>query len=303
MQTVIELQNVSKTFRDKKAVDAVSLSVYKGETVAVLGANGAGKTTLISLMLGLLRPTSGEVSVFGKSVDKVRDKIGAMLQQSSVMDDVKVKELIDLIRSYYPRPYTREKLLRMVKLEKEEKLFAQKLSGGQKRRLSFALAIAGNPDLIFLDEPTVGMDVTSRKLFWNEIEALKRTGKTVLLTTHYLEEVERTADRIVMLNKGKKVFEGDLLSIQRTFTNTAVTFLWNGDSLSVFERGFPYVREIQRMKDRVYLYTDNSDALLCELFTRGLPVSDVLVEKGSLNEWFDQLTKEEQSDESVVHAI
>lgn len=302
MDTVMELQVVSKRFREKKAVDGVSLSVFKGETVAILGPNGAGKTTLIALMLGLLHPSSCTVSLFGKSPDKGRDKIGAMLQQSTVMEDVKVKELIDLIRSYYPNPFTRGQLLQMVKLEKEANRFAHKLSGGQKRRLSFALAMAGNPEIIFLDEPTVGMDVTSRQLFWDEIEALKKSGTTVILTTHYLEEIERTADRIVLLNRGRKAAIGDLPSIQQSLSNKAVTFVWRDDHLDTFEN-FPYVKQIKQVKGRIYLYTDHSDALLRELFIREMPVSDVTVEKGSLNDWYDQVTKEEKSDASLNHAM
>jgi ABC-2 type transport system ATP-binding protein len=139
METVIQIKEVSKMFRDLKAVDRVSLMIDRGETVAILGPNGAGKTTLISIMLGILNPTSGEVQLFGKKPNQVRNRIGVMLQHSIIPDDVKVKELIDLFRSYYPHPFSHQELLQMVLLENQANTMAQKLSGGQKRRLAFVI--------------------------------------------------------------------------------------------------------------------------------------------------------------------
>jgi ABC-2 type transport system ATP-binding protein len=302
METVIQIKEVSKMFRDLKAVDRVNLMIDRGETVAILGPNGAGKTTLISIMLGILNPTSGEVQLFGKKPNQVRNRIGVMLQHSIIPDDVKVKELIDLFRSYYPHPFSHQELLQMVLLENQANTMAQKLSGGQKRRLAFALAMAGNPDLIFLDEPTVGMDVTSRKLFWEKIQSMKRSGKTILFTTHYLEEAEAVADRIVVIHKGKKVSEGPLTYIQQTFMKKAVIFTWKQEEVAMFS-DFPYVENVMKDGDRVTLYTNDSDALLRELFLRDLPISDVFVDKGSLNDLFDDLTKGEMVDERALDAV
>lgn len=151
----------------------------KGEIVALLGPNGAGKTTTMSMMLGLKDPTEGTVSTFGKSPKHrdVRNRIGAMLQEVSVIDSITVEEAIELFRSYYTNPVAKETLLQLSNLKSERKQRCEKLSGGQKRRLNFALALAGNPDLLFLDEPTVGMDITSRRTFWETIRELASEGK------------------------------------------------------------------------------------------------------------------------------
>ena len=182
MEKIIEVNDVSKTFKHKNAVNNVSFHVNKGEIVALLGPNGAGKTTTMSMMLGLKEPTEGKVSIFGKSPKHrdVRNSLGAMLQEVSVIDSITVEEAIELFRSYYTNPIEKETLLQLSNLESERKQRCEKLSGGQKRRLNFALALAGNPDLLFLDEPTVGMDITSRRTFWETIRKLASEGKTII---------------------------------------------------------------------------------------------------------------------------
>ncbi len=175
METIVDIKNLSKEFKGKKAVEDVSFSIQPGEVVAILGPNGAGKSTSILMMLGLLHPTSGEVSLFNQQPQhqKVRERIGVMLQQVSLMDALKVKEVLALFRSYYPNPLSMEEMIRLTGLEENElNKRTEKLSGGQKRRVSFALAMAGNPDLVFFDEPTVGMDSTSRREFWARVRQL-----------------------------------------------------------------------------------------------------------------------------------
>lgn len=174
MEPVIVLNEVTKMFKDKKAVDHLSLQIEKGSVVALIGPNGAGKTTTVSMMLGLLKPTSGEVRIFDKYPQElsVRERLGAMLQESSVIDMMKTGEIIELFQGYYKESLSNKELLQMSGLEDCHDIIATSLSGGQRRRLSFAIALVGNPQLIFLDEPTVGMDVGSREVFWRTIGRL-----------------------------------------------------------------------------------------------------------------------------------
>lgn len=171
-----------KAFRKKRAVQQVTLSIDAGQIVAILGPNGAGKTTTINMMLGLLNRDEGSVRVLGGDprAPDIKEKIGAMLQDVNIIDGLKVKELIALFTSYYPSPLAKDELLRLAGLEAEQNAFAERLSGGQKRRLGFALAIAGNPELLFLDEPTVGMDIRARRSFWDTIKGFAAKGKTII---------------------------------------------------------------------------------------------------------------------------
>ncbi|NDK01247.1 ABC transporter, ATP-binding protein yvfR [Bacillus subtilis subsp. subtilis] len=204
MKEAVTVSNVTKHFQRKTAVNHISFSIEKGEIAAILGPNGAGKTTVISMILGLLKPSEGEIKLFNRVPDdqQVREKIGAMLQEVSVMPGLKVDEILELFRSYYPNPLSMKELVSLTALTKEDlKTRAEKLSGGQKRRLSFALALAGNPELLILDEPTVGMDTSSRHRFWQTIHRLSDQGKTIIFSTHYLQEADDAAQRILFLLK------------------------------------------------------------------------------------------------------
>lgn len=192
------------------ALDRVSLELRSGEIVALLGPNGAGKSTAVKLMMGLTSPTEGEVRVFGGDPRFAGNRLrtGVMLQVGRAPEMLRVREHVEIMRGYYPRPLPFSEIVRAVGLEGiEERMFGQ-LSGGQKQRVLFALALAGDPDLIFLDEPTVGLDIEARRRMWAEIRSLRSRGKTVLLTTHYLEEADALADRIIVLNKGRVICEG-----------------------------------------------------------------------------------------------
>jgi ABC-2 type transport system ATP-binding protein len=183
------------------ALDRVSLELRTGEIVAVLGPNGAGKSTAVKLMMGLTSPTEGKVRVFDGDprIAGNRLRTGVMLQVGRAPEMLRVREHIEIMRGYYPRPLSLTEIVRIAGLEGiEQRMFGQ-LSGGQKQRVLFALALAGDPDLIFLDEPTVGLDIEARRRMWAEIRSLRSRGKTVLLTTHYLEEADALADRIIVL--------------------------------------------------------------------------------------------------------
>ena len=216
--SIATLGNITKRYGNTIALDDLSISLHPGEVVALLGPNGAGKSTAVKLLLGLIAPTSGTAQVFGSDPQKAitRTRVGAMLQVARITETLRVREHLDLFRSYYPNPLPLADILRIAQLEGiEERLFSQ-LSGGQKQRLLFALAICGNPDLIFLDEPTVGMDIGARQAIWQQIRFLSAQGKTVLLTTHYLEEADALAHRIIVINRGRIISEGTPAEIKRS---------------------------------------------------------------------------------------
>lgn len=208
---VASLSRVTKRYANGVvALDDLSLELHRGQIIALLGPNGAGKSTAVRLMMGLSSATSGEVRVFGadpRDTD-ARLRSGVMLQVGRAPEMLRVREHITMFRGYYDNPTPYAELIRAAGLEGlEERLFGQ-LSGGQRQRVLFALALAGNPDLVFLDEPTVGLDIEARRGMWAEIRSLAARGRTVLLTTHYLEEADALADRIVVINQGRVVCAG-----------------------------------------------------------------------------------------------
>jgi len=205
-----ELRGARKRYGDVLAVDGLDMAVRPGEVLALLGPNGAGKTTAVGLLMGLLTPDEGEARMFGLDPRSIaaRQRAGAMLQISKVPETLRVGEHLELFSSYYPRPLPASEVLALAGLEGLEERPYGKLSGGQKQRLLFALALCGDPDLLFLDEPTVGLDVASRRGLWRRVRELVARGRTVLLTTHYLEEAEALADRVVVLDRGRVLAEG-----------------------------------------------------------------------------------------------
>jgi ABC-2 type transport system ATP-binding protein len=211
IEGVATLSHVTKRFPNGVvALDNLSLTLRRGEVVALLGPNGAGKSTAVKLLMGLSSPTSGTVSIFGADPRNhaARMRTGVMLQGGRAPEMLRVREHIELFRGYYPSPMAYADIAQVAGLEGIESQFFGQLSGGQKQRVLFALALAGDPDLIFLDEPTVGLDIKSRRGMWAQIELLAARGKTVLLTTHYLEEADSLAQRIVVIDKGRIVCEG-----------------------------------------------------------------------------------------------
>jgi len=208
MNAPAQLIGVSKHYGSTVALGNVDLTINPGELVALLGANGAGKTTAVRLLLGLLAPTSGTVRVFGEDPRANRTRTGAMLQVGRVPDTLRVREHIDLFRSYYPAPMPFDAIIDAAGLRGIERKKFGELSGGQKQRLLYALAIAGNPDFLVLDEPTVGLDVEARRAMWKQIRAFVALGRSILLTTHYLAEAEAVANRVVVINKGTIVASG-----------------------------------------------------------------------------------------------
>lgn len=210
-EAVATLNQVTKRFPNGViALDNLSLTLRRGEVVALLGPNGAGKSTAVKLLMGLSSPTSGTVSIFGADPRKhtARLRTGVMLQGGRAPEMLRVREHIEVFRGYYAKPMAYADIIHVAELDGLESRLFSELSGGQKQRVLFAIALAGDPDLVFLDEPTVGLDIKSRRSMWAQIELLAARGKTVLLTTHYLEEADSLAHRIVVIDKGRIVCEG-----------------------------------------------------------------------------------------------
>lgn len=211
-ELALKVDNVVKQFGDNTAVDGLTFSARRGELLALLGPNGAGKTTTIEMCEGFTTPTSGTIRVLGidpaTHPQRVRDRIGIMLQGGGSYASLSVTEMLRLAASYNTNPHDPEWLIQLLGLEGVSKTTYRRLSGGQKQRLSLALAIIGRPELIFLDEPTAGMDAQSRLAVWEIIQALKRDGTTVLLTTHLMDEAETLADDVVIIDHGKVVTQG-----------------------------------------------------------------------------------------------
>lgn len=210
----LSLRNVVKRFGDFNAVNGLSFDVSPGQLLCLLGPNGAGKTTTIQMCEGFLKPTTGEISVLGLNPatdpDAVRARIGIMLQGGGGYSGIRVKEMLDLAAKYNANPHDPDWLLEVLGLTGARRTTYRRLSGGQKQRLALALAVIGRPQLVFLDEPTAGMDAQSRLVVWELIRALKRDKVTVVLTTHLMDEAEALADRVVIVDHGQAVAEGSL---------------------------------------------------------------------------------------------
>jgi len=227
--TAIVVDQLRKSYGDVEAVKGISLTVNEGEIFALLGPNGAGKTTTVEILEGFRPRSSGNVSVLGfdpaDRAEEMRARIGIVLQSAGVETYLTVAEVVDLYRGYYPNPRDRDEVLRLVGLSDRPKVRVGKLSGGQRRRLDVAVGICGNPDLIFLDEPTTGFDPAARRHAWSAISGLRDEGKTVLLTTHFMDEAQALADRLAIMRAGEVVASGTIAQIQAALgTSTRIRF-------------------------------------------------------------------------------
>jgi ABC-2 type transport system ATP-binding protein len=225
-KVVVSIRHLNKSFSRKKALSDVSLDINAGQVLAILGANGAGKTTLINVLLGRLSADSGQVSVFSSVPGhlSVKRRSGAMLQVANLPETLKVKEHIKLFRSYYPSPMPYEEIIEYAGLSELQNRYSKTLSGGEKQRLLFALSICGNPSLLFLDEPSVGMDIEARQRLWAAIRELKARGTSIILTTHYLPEADALADEIALLKEGELIKKGTSEEIKASVSSTTIRF-------------------------------------------------------------------------------
>lgn len=291
-QAAASMLNVTKNYGAVQALKDFSLQVRAGQLTAVLGPNGAGKTTAIRLLLGLARPTSGRVSVFDgdPALTETHIRVGAMLQVGRVPETLRVREHIDLFSSYYPKPLALSETLSIAGIEDLRNRKFGDLSGGQKQRVLFALAICGNPDLLFLDEPTVGLDVEARHLLWDEIRKLRTQGKTVVLTTHYLEEADALADRIVVINKGSMIAQGTPSEVKAHTAGKKIRCVTQLPVATV--RDIAAVADVQQDRDTTIIHTSEPEQVLRELLQRDLALSGLEVMGAGLEDAFLALTQE-----------
>ncbi|HEX6779753.1 MAG TPA: ABC transporter ATP-binding protein [Ktedonobacterales bacterium] len=286
-EQVIQLQGVSKTYGSVRAVEGIDLGIRRGETVALLGPNGAGKTTTISMLLGLLTPTRGTVQVFGMAPTQAiqQSRIGAMLQEGKLMPGVRIGELLDFVRSLHPTPLPKEQLIELANLQGLEKRRVDRLSGGQAQRVRFALAIAGNPDILVLDEPTAAMDVEARRDFWTSMRSYAALGHTILFATHYLEEAQDFASRLVIIAQGHIIADGTVQDIQARYGRPQVSFTLEQEGAGGFEQ-LPGVEQSEVAGERVTLHTHDADATVRALVNSALPWKEIAVKSNDLEEIF-----------------
>lgn len=292
---IASLNRISKTYGDVRALRDVNLAIHAGELLALLGPNGAGKTTAVKLLLGLAKPTAGNVSVFGGNpVDaEFRMRTGAMLQVARVPETLRVREHIDLFSSYYLNPLPLSETLAIAGLESIKDRKFGELSGGQRQRVLFALAICGNPDLLFLDEPTVGLDVEARRSLWDEMRKIIARGKTVLLTTHYLDEADALADRVVVINKGAVIAEGTPAEIKTRTAGKRIRCI-SSLPLAVLQ-SLPGVKDVRQDREAVEINATEAEPVLRELLNRDPGVSGIEVSSAGLEEAFLALTHEDNN--------
>lgn len=290
---VARIEGASKNYGAVQALVDFNFEVRAGELVALLGPNGAGKTTAIKLLLGLATPTRGKVSVFGGDPASIvtHTRVGAMLQVGRVPETLRVWEHIDLFSSYYPNPLPLAETLAIAGLEDLRNRKFGVLSGGQKQRVLFALAICGNPDLLFLDEPTVGLDVEARHLLWDEIRKLLRRGKTVVLTTHYLEEADALADRIGVINKGSIIAEGTPTEIKSRTAGKKIRCITQLSATVI--QSLPGVSAVQPDRDTMVIHTAQAEDVLRGLLRLDLEISGIEVSGAGLEDAFLALTRED----------
>lgn len=286
----VRFSAVHKHFGPVHAIAGVDLDIARGQTLALLGRNGAGKSTAISLMLGLDRPDGGEVRLFGGAPqDAVRaGMVGAMLQDGTPIPRVTVREWVAFVAATYPRPVPVAEALALAGIGELAGRRVDKLSGGQAQRLRFALAVAGNPALIVLDEPTAALDVEARRGFWRSMRGYAARGNTVVFSTHYLEEADENADRVLVIDRGRTVADGTGEQIKRAVGGTLVSFDLAGRG-SAGLRDLPGVTALEVRGDRAVLRSADSDATVLALAAAGR-VRRLEVAAASLEEAFLSLT-------------
>ncbi|HET7043958.1 MAG TPA: ABC transporter ATP-binding protein [Gaiellaceae bacterium] len=295
--TGIRLEALEKSYRGPtgpvRAVRGIDVEVAAGETVALLGPNGAGKSTAIDMLLGLQRPDAGTVEVFGLPPAEAiaGGRIGAMLQTGGLLRDLKVREFLTMLAALYPRALPAEEVLALAGIEEIAERRTNKLSGGQTQRVRFAAALVCDPDLLVLDEPTVGMDVEARHAFWTTVRAFAARGKTILFATHYLEEADGYADRAVLMAQGRVVADGPTTEIKAMVGSRTIRATLPGVPPELLDE-LPGVAGVERRGEAVVLVCSDSDTAIRALLDAYPDARDIEIRGAGLEEAFLQLTAE-----------
>ncbi|MEV6697086.1 MULTISPECIES: ABC transporter ATP-binding protein [unclassified Streptomyces] len=294
---VVSFERVSKSYGDVRAVDGLTLDLHPGETVALLGPNGAGKSTTLDLLLGLRPADTGTVRVFGTSPRDaiVQGRVGAMLQSGGLMDEVTVAELVKLACALHPKPYKPGEVMSRAGIAQIADRKVNKLSGGQEQRVRFALATAGANDLIVLDEPTTGMDVSARQAFWATMREQADQGRTVLFATHYLEEADAIADRVLVLHRGRLLADGTAAEIKARAGARKVAFDLEGDIDEQALRALPFLTTLDVSGRTVRLQSSDADATVHALYGLGVYPRNLEVAGLGLEQAFVAITTAEEA--------
>jgi ABC-type multidrug transport system ATPase subunit len=287
-----ELDRVHKVYGKTVALKGLSLDVRRGELLAVLGPNGAGKSTAISLWLGLTQPTHGEVRLFGGSALEVasRREVGVMMQEVALPATMRARDLVDLTSSYYQSPFSVRETLELTRTTELADRPCGKLSAGQKRQVQFALAICGRPRLLFLDEPTVGLDVQAREAMWSTIRELIVQRCSIVLTTHYLEEAESLATRVAVLARGELIASGTVDEVRSIVSRKRITCATTLHPEQV--RAWPGVVEATGATQRLQIVTADAEGVVRRLLAADHGLRNLEVRQAGLAEAFTELTKE-----------
>jgi ABC-2 type transport system ATP-binding protein len=294
---VVTFRDVTKRYGQLTAVNGLSLELYPGETVALLGPNGAGKSTSLDMLLALRKPTSGNIRMFGEDPYHAvkKGRVGAMLQSGGLMPEVTVRELVTLVTSFQPKPEPVDVTLKRAGIADIAEQRVDRLSGGQTQRVRFALAICGDVELIVLDEPTTAMDVETRQLFWSNMKAEVAEGKTLLFATHYLEEADQAADRILVINRGRLLADGTPAQIKERAGAKRMSFrLDNIDEPWLLR--LPGLENLEVRGDLVQLQTSDSDATLYALIDAGYRPHEIEVGSLGLEQAFLAITAEDNAE-------
>ena len=300
MNIVVKVNNLTKRYGDLIAVNNVSFSIEKAETFGLLGPNGAGKTTTVEILEGLRKPDNGSIEICGidalNKPGKIKEIIGAQLQSTTIYDQIRVKEVIDLFGSYYRKSLLSIELLKEVSLTDKKNAFYRTLSGGQKQRVAMALALVNDPDVLFLDEPTTGLDPQARRNVWSIITNLRKRGKTIILTTHYMEEAEQLCQRVGIIDHGKIIAlntPGNLIA--NAGLESTIEFSSSQEDAEKILQGFTGVGKVTKQgNNRFILNTKESSKALKELThfsdENNINMEDISVRKATLEDVFLSLT-------------
>jgi len=291
--SLARLDGAHKNFGKIAALDGLNLEIHRGELLALVGPNGAGKSTAISLLLGLQRPDRGAALLFGEDPQSIdaRRRIGVMMQEINLSPVMRPREFITQTASYYPSPYDTPAVIKRLGIEKIADRPYGKLSGGQKRQAQFGMAICGRPELLFLDEPTVGLDVQSRGALWQVVRDLLHEGCSIILTTHYLEEAEALADRVAVIDRGKLVAAGTVEEIRANVSRKSIVCR---TSLSIETmRAWPGVQQVSEKAGRRQIVTQDAETVLRLLLGADSGVSDIEVRAAGLGDALAELTRDD----------
>ncbi|AIF47343.1 ABC transporter ATP-binding protein [Dyella japonica] len=297
---VASLSAAVKHYGALTALDGLDLMLHRGELLALLGPNGAGKSTAISLLLGLVRADAGRVELFGRNPQEIdaRRRIGVMLQSASLPPTLRVSELLRLTMSYYPAPRALEETAQLAGITDLLSRRYAALSGGQQRRVQFALALCGRPELLFLDEPTVGMDIDARQKLWVAIRRLVAEGCAVVLTTHYLEEAEALAQRVVVLAKGRVLSEGSVDALRSRVAMTRIRCISDLDAAALSQ--WQHVAYAEHDGAHLHVHTDAPEKVLRRMLDADPALSELEVRRAGLAEAFTELTRDNEAEKEAA---